>query len=378
MTADAQKGEIGISKRGGLGTRYSDEELLAEVRRVAEVVNKPTLTTTEFVSHGRVRLLTLRRRFGGWRSTLEWAGLGSLKWDPCKYSDEEMLAEVRRVAEVVNKPTLTVTEYKSHGRRSLSVLRRRFGGWGSILARAGCECLKPYRPRYSDEELLAEVRRVADVVNKPTLTVMEFVRHTCACLSTLRRRFGGWRSILEQAGLDNLYSGAVTTHRRSPKLSVDDLIRMMRETADEDGALTLTRFMTVTGAGRGPIYRHFGRWGNALALAGLTKPEYWKLHTKEGGCGKRHTNAGRCRKRHTDEDCYRNIFDLWIHCGRRPYYAELNRPPSRVAASIYARRWNGWRNAFAAFLEWANSDEAKRLEWEWDKLAGFGRKPDDE
>jgi len=368
MTAKVQERKTGSSKRGGFHTRYSDEELLAEVRRVAEVVNKPTLTTTEFIRHGRVRLLTLRRRFGGWRSTLEWAGLGSLKFDPRKYSDEELLAEVRRVAEVVNKPTLTVTEYERHGGKGLSVLRNRFGGWGSILERVGLESLKLDRPRYSDEELLADVRRVAEVVNKPTLTVMEYRRHGCACLTTSRRRFGGWRSILERAGLGNLYSGAVTTHRRSRKLSADELIRMMRETADEDGALTLTRFMTVTGAGRSPIYRHFGRWGNALALAGLTTPEYRKLHTNEGGYGK-------C---HTDEDCYRNIFDLWMHYGRRPYYAELNRPPSRVAAITYARRWHGWRNAFAAFLEWASSDEAKSLEWEWDKLAGFERKPDDE
>jgi len=217
---------------------------------------------------------------------------------------------------------------------------------------------------HSEEALLAEVRRVAEIVNKPTMTLADFERHARVSLSTVRRRFGDWRNILERAGIGNLYSGASVTHRmrsvKTRKMSNDELLGLIREAADKDGtpSISAIRFKSIFPIHRSTFVRRFGGWKNALRLAGLAKSTR--------------------KKRYSNEYCYKNIFDLWMHYGRRPYYGELNRPPSRVVGLTYRRRWDTWRKAFAAFLEWANSDEAKRLEWGWDKLAGFGRKSDDE
>jgi len=349
-------------RKRGLGSlrpdrrRYCDEELLAEVRRVAKVVNKPTLTSVEYRMHGCRSLSVLRRRFGGWPSILERAGVPN----PIKYSDEALIAEVRRVAKVVNKPTLTITDFARHGRVNLVTLRRHFGGWQSTLERAGLGSFKLGYYTLSDEALIAEVRRVAELANKPTLTTTDYEEHGRINPSTLRRRFGEWRSVLERAGLGNLCSNWCSTHRKPRKRSNDELTGLMHEVADKDGTLSAEPLLGVTAMGRGVFRQRSGGLKNAPALAGSTKPK------------RKYKNL------YSDEDCFRNIFDVWMHYGRRPVCREMKRPPSRICLGTYEKRWKGWGNAFAAFLEWANSDEAKSLEWGWDKLAGFGRKPDDE
>ncbi|MDH7602809.1 MAG: hypothetical protein QHI38_11745 [Armatimonadota bacterium] len=63
-----------------------------------------------------------------------------------------------------------------------------------------------YRKRsYSDEELLEEVRHVARLVERPVLSHTEFKKHSRINSSTIRDRFGDWRTTLERAGVGYLY-----------------------------------------------------------------------------------------------------------------------------------------------------------------------------
>ena len=58
---------------------YSDDALVTEIRRVAEIDPARTvLPATEFASLARVGLTTIRRRFRDWRSALAAAGLSHL------------------------------------------------------------------------------------------------------------------------------------------------------------------------------------------------------------------------------------------------------------------------------------------------------------
>jgi Homing endonuclease associated repeat/HNH endonuclease len=53
----------------------SDEELLAELKRVAALLARDTVTSDQFNEHARFHSTTLSRRFGSWLKTLEAAGL---------------------------------------------------------------------------------------------------------------------------------------------------------------------------------------------------------------------------------------------------------------------------------------------------------------
>ena len=51
--------------------------------------------------------------------------------------DEELIEDVKRVAALCQKESLTGKEYEAQGRFSLSTLRNRFGSWNEVLRRAG-------------------------------------------------------------------------------------------------------------------------------------------------------------------------------------------------------------------------------------------------
>jgi len=103
---------------------YTDEALLAEIRRVAKIVSGPILSVAAFTKHARVGRTTLRRRFGGWREALDAAGLGHLYKEvpPVRISrtrargwtTDQVVQELRRVAAVLGRQSLTVDEFKMH------------------------------------------------------------------------------------------------------------------------------------------------------------------------------------------------------------------------------------------------------------------------
>jgi len=110
-------------------------------------------------------------------------------------SNEELLAELRRVAQLLGKSSMTYEEFRSHGRYSDRFLERRFGSWNKALEAAGLEVRKR--------------------VNIPVIEFFENMEQTWRALGrqprreemvkplsmitggAYERRFGGWRKALE-------------------------------------------------------------------------------------------------------------------------------------------------------------------------------------
>jgi hypothetical protein len=53
----------------------SDDELLADLKRVAAELGKSSLKIDEYTAHGRFHNTTFNRRFGSWSEALNKAGL---------------------------------------------------------------------------------------------------------------------------------------------------------------------------------------------------------------------------------------------------------------------------------------------------------------
>ncbi len=202
--------------RRGLFRDYPDETLLEEVRRVAEIVDKPVLSFSEFKKHSDLPTGVFARRFGTWLAVLQQAGLGQMYRgiDPEAITDEQLLDEVRRVAQLVTKPTLTVHEFSKHSAISTKALRRRFGDWRDVLERAGLEhrysgrgisARLRVRRIYTDKELLAELQSVARLVKKSVLKIKDFQQHSTIPAHTISRHFGSWQGALTRAGLQHMY-----------------------------------------------------------------------------------------------------------------------------------------------------------------------------
>lgn len=268
--------------------RYSDEELFAEVRRVAGLVGKTRLTRGEFTRFSGMDADAVGRRFGGsWKVVLERAGLGHMFSDEVpeatlrvrkRHTEEELLAELQRVAKLVAKPVLSRADFRKHSSMDACSLARRLGGWQEALERAGLDHMSwgrswGIKKRYSDNDMLDELRRVAPLVGKPVLTRGDFTKHSELNADDISRRFGNWRMALERAGLVHLHFGeaddAYTVVNR--KRTDEDLLEQVRLAAEALGKQVLTRddFRNHTGINDQIVCRRFGNWKAALERAGL-------------------------------------------------------------------------------------------------------------
>jgi len=75
------------------------------------------------------------------------------------YSDASLFRELKRLAQLLGKDTLTISDVDTHARCSYALLKKRFGGLRPALIEAGL-ANAPFHRKLSDEELLDELARV--------------------------------------------------------------------------------------------------------------------------------------------------------------------------------------------------------------------------
>jgi len=186
---------------------------------------------------------------------------------------------------------------------------------------------------YSDENLLAELRRIAAELNGKRLTIEKFNELSRVNYTTLRRRFGSWKNALDLAGISE------TIAPRIIPLTRETVIAGLRAYAAEFPGTPVTQkeIANRLGVDTGSISRKFGKWPDLLSEVGISS-----------------VPLGR---RYTDEECYENIVALWTHYGRQPNFAELKQPPSTVGSKAYVLRWGGWRAALSAFIKYVNQEQ---------------------
>ena len=173
----------------------TDDALLQDVQTVARNLGKNSLTVEEYSIYGKYNPTTLHRRFGSWKNTLLLAGL-DIDQHNFQISNDEYIADVRRVAELLKKDTVTNTEYREHGKYSASKLSKRFGSWKDVLDSSG---LRPtgYNVSISDSELLEEIERIWIVLGRQPTTNDIKNGISRYGLTTYLRHFGSWRKALD-------------------------------------------------------------------------------------------------------------------------------------------------------------------------------------
>ncbi len=206
---------------------------------------------------------------------------------------------------------------------------------------------------YSDQALLEEIRRACALISSPVVTKQAFDRVARTSASTVRRRFGGWHAALQAAGLGDRYSGHAVSQRMrtqaSRTLDNDAILAELRRVAASLGVETLrVEDLQRADSEIAPtvVRRRFGSWPAGLRAAGLSL-------SKHGN-------------RYTDEEFFENLLAVWTYYGRAPRYAEMDRPPSRISAGGYFKRFGTWGKAKLAFVERVNADT---------RLAGDGVEP---
>ena len=123
----------------------SDQSYLDEIRRVAKLLKKESLTKKEFSKHGLVTAEPIARRFGGWNIALEKAGLKTSV--ERNISEDDLFAEIDRLWKMLGHRS-SYAEFSKHAKYSESPLRKRFG---SYLKAIEAFCLSRNNQRQTEQ-----------------------------------------------------------------------------------------------------------------------------------------------------------------------------------------------------------------------------------
>jgi hypothetical protein len=186
--------------------RHTEEDCLAEMRRVAALRGTTTLSSKVYADYGRIGVKAITNRFGDWRRALAAAGLAPTAASERQRlpSREQCVSELTRVANALRRPHLTSAEYDKHGHLSSYRITRVFGTWHAALQEAG---LVP-SPRFIREvplSVLADdfLRASIDLGRVPTIN--QLTRRSKHASHTFSGKHGGYQTFKERA-ITHLFS----------------------------------------------------------------------------------------------------------------------------------------------------------------------------
>ncbi|AUX09314.1 hypothetical protein AArcSl_1685 [Halalkaliarchaeum desulfuricum] len=173
------------------------DDLLEELQRLADELGEPP-SAAQMNEHGDYWASTYRDRFGSWNEALAKAGFGPGERRDAQISEQDLLDELRRLGDASDEPAPPTFEMMDEsGRYGARTYIRHFGSWNKAVQEAGFE---PEHPReVREEELCAELRRLATELEKSRPTAQDMVEHGRHGVATYQRQFGSWSNALDAA-----------------------------------------------------------------------------------------------------------------------------------------------------------------------------------
>jgi len=177
-----------------------------------------------------------------------------------------------------------------------------------------------------EKELIEDLIRVSQKVGRNQISTKEYNQLGIFTSSTYKNRFGSFTLALEKAGLSPL------NNRNVPK---EELMKDLERVIEEIGNRQISKeeYIKKGKYSFEPFRRVFRTWSNVINEVGLTPRNY---------------NI-------SDEDCFKNLENIWVQLGRQPRYSEMTKPFSKYSGHLYVNRFETWTKALEAFVENINS-----------------------
>jgi hypothetical protein len=109
-----------------------DEELLADLQRVATELNKTSVTQVENKDRGKYSTSTHIRRFGSWYKAMEKAGLQKTR-TPMNLPEEELFQNLEEIWIKLGRQPKYVEVQKPLSKYHVATYEHRFGTWRKAL-----------------------------------------------------------------------------------------------------------------------------------------------------------------------------------------------------------------------------------------------------
>lgn len=192
--------------------------------------------------------------------------------------------------------------------------------------------LNEYHKNISKDDLLLDLKRVADILNKGYLSRSDYERNGKYSANPFIRNFGSWLNACELAGLRT-----IRDKKDFQRITDDDLLYDMRLVSDLLNAKSIsTKDYSDYGKYRvQTILTRFKTWSAALEKANLEQTNFKII---------------------SDKDLFNEIERMWILKGTQPTTTDIKNGLSIYSLNTYCRRFDGWRSALEAFIEYVHSD----------------------
>ncbi len=257
--------------RGGYQKKITPEEIIADIKATAATLNMTDyISSKKYFKHGKHSINSIYKHLGSWKGALIKAGFKNLTRKSATYTDEELIADMHRVVKEFNlSENFTMKLYAQHSIYTPRMQIRHFGSWRIAMEKASIkrERKKSYQTHkitISDEEMIADMQQVATLLNKNNITKKEYNIHSkLSKYWHVVKRFNSWENALKKAGL------------KTPKqllIPKNELLKELKRVAKKIkiDSVSITEYKNNNGKyNRKTIILHFGKWKNALKLAGL-------------------------------------------------------------------------------------------------------------
>lgn len=193
--------------------------------------------------------------------------------------------------------------------------------------------LNEYHRNISDEELIEDMISVAKSLSVATLTKKQYVEHGKFNISTIEKRFNGWKKACIKAGfkLNIKQMNNVIISNEDIVADIIDVANKLNKNTlltseyDEFGKHSLTYLLS-----------RFKTWENALLNAGLKPTGY---HSKLA-----------------DKELFDELERVWETLCRQPTSKDFKNGVFKYSQHAYLSHFGTWRKALEAFVEYINDD----------------------
>ncbi len=177
----------------------SKEDLILDLQDVAKKLNTDYVSRSVYEKNGKFSATPYISKFGTWINALNESGLRTerIASEYKKITNEDLLNNIKYVANYLSKETITTSEYKELGVYSISIILDRFGSWEETLRKAGLQDTG-FIKRIDTDELLKEIERLWILLGRQPTTSDIKNGNSKYSLNSFTRRFGGWRNALKE------------------------------------------------------------------------------------------------------------------------------------------------------------------------------------
>lgn len=175
----------------------TDEELVLDLRRVAQIYCKETITIEEYDKFGNYQHTTFYRRFGSWTNSLIKSGLKPIKkqYKKSKLEKKEIIDDIKKIYEEHGNVSANI--YKQKGKFPFKTVKRLFNNsWENVLQESGLP-LNCGSRSIKDIDLLIEIERIWETLCRQPTTSDIKKGFSKFSLNTFIRRFGSWENTLK-------------------------------------------------------------------------------------------------------------------------------------------------------------------------------------